>query len=251
MANKYKQYALQKDAQIGEVVMTYGVKFVSNPDYKPHLHNQNRPYLVLHKDESGRFLALKLTNKVRGYMSEFRINPAHYPDNKVLSHLSAADVRHIVELDSQDIVANGFVLENNELNNLLSKIMKLYSLGETSISDEHAKTIFDYYIQTRVVKPGCVIKVKYCANYLLVISEDEENYSCLPLYRSPQENTHDEVRVLAAPSYVDYDESYTVDKKDPLFIMSFETEPTVFNHIRGRINSRKRYHLNQEKKNNQ
>lgn len=248
MANKY---TLQRDAQIGEVVMTHGVQFVNNPNHNPDKTNQNRPYIVLHKEESGKFLALKLSSQVKGYMAEFKINPAKYPKNKILKRLSVADVRYITELDSQNIISNGFVLEDKELNNLLSKLMKLYSLGETEISDEHAKTLFASYIRSRKVKPGSVIKIKYCEDYLFVLSEDEKQYTCLPLHRSPQENTHDEVRVLTTPSYVDYDEEFIVDKKDSLFIMKFDTEQNVFEHIKGRVNSRKRYHLDQEKKNNQ
>lgn len=252
MPNKYKKYALKKDARVGEIVKTYGVEFVNNPEHKPHMHNQNRPYLIIHREESGKFLALKLSSKIRGYMSEFKIFPSKYSENQILTKTSVADMRYITELEPQDITENGFVLDENDLNNLYGKILRLYSINETNISDEHAKIIFQYYIKNRKIVPGTVIKIKYCENYLLVLKENENDYTCLPLYRSKTEFTHDEINVLNNhPSYVDYDEDYSVPKEETCFIMSFYTDEQVMNHVFGRINSRKRYYKLKEQKNTQ
>ena len=251
MSNKYKKYALQKDAQVGEVVMTYGVKFVNNPEHKPHMHAQNRPYLVLHKEESGNFLALKLSSNIRGYMAEFKIFPKTYPENKILTRPTIADVRYITELAPQDIIENGFVLNEQDFNNLFSKIMRMYSINETHISDEHAKIIFKYYIKSRQVTPGAVIKTKYNEDYLLVISEDEKKYTCLPLHRNPTESANNEVNVLKYPSYVNFDEEYIIDKEDAFFIMSFQTDEEMMNYIKSRIKLTKKHILSKEKKNHQ
>ncbi len=249
MTNKYKKYALQKDAQIGEVVMTYGVEFVNNPEHKPHTHNQYHPYLVIHREASGKFLALKISSNIKGYMCEFKIYP-NIEKSTVLQKTSFADVRYTIELDPQDITENGFILDEQDLNNLYGKIMRLYTLNETSISDENAKKIFSYYISNRKIRTGSVIKVKYCEDYLLVLSKNDKNYTCLPLHRYPKETT-EEVKILSTPSYVDYSEEYIVDHEEPFFIFRYYTPDNLFNHIKRSIKVRKEKKLTKEKKNNQ
>ena len=250
MANKYKDNARKLNAQEGEIVLTYGVDFINNPNVKPHRHNQERPYLVLHKEESGKFLALKMTSKIRGYMSEFKIYPKDYENSSILTRPSAADTRFIYELEGTDIIKNGFVLPEKEIDNLYSKIINLYCLDESETKKEQVKIIFDKYMNNRTIIPGTVLKVRYRKEYLFVIEITEENYVCVPLYREKNKNTHGSINLFKEPSYIDFNEEYTISKKDICYIMRFRSDEDSTNYVLGRVNSRRRYHENQQSNDN-
>lgn len=250
MANKYKEYALQKDAQIGEIVLTYGVRF-KDEEYKRHRHAQYRPYLILAKSESGKFLALKMSSQIKGYIAEYKIDLQKYEgQNFILSKATIADTRFLVEVDPSEIFKNGFVIDETDLKNLYTRIMKIYfvkkgkSKSEQSkklseLTKDEAKIIYDKYIQYHEIKEGTVILTDYCENFLYVVKIKENIATCLPLHTEKTEKAKDKVSVLTSPSYIDYEEEYTIDINDVCYISKYGTDYKTRNYIRERFYSRK------------
>lgn len=244
MANKYKDDARKVKVREGEIVLTYGVQFLNNPEIKPHRHNQARPYLVLHREESGKFKALKMTSKIGGYMAEFKVNPKYYEPSPVLTKLASADTRFIYDLEETDVIQNGFLLTEKDMDNLYSRIVNLYCLNESEVKEEQIRIIFEKYMNNRQINIGTVIRVPYRAEYLFVINVTEKGYTCIPLYREANENTHGKVKLFKEESYIDFDEQYNVDKEDICYILRFSSPEEINNYIIGRVNSRKRFHEN-------
>lgn len=250
MANKYKQYAKQETAQDGEIVWTYGVEFKNSPEVKPHYHSQNRPYLILCREESGQFKALKLTTKIGGYMTEFRIPLEKYQGISNIKKATVIDTRHIVDIDPTEIIKDNltesFILDDKDMGNLYMKMVYLYSLNQINIPTEQMRKIFERYITDRKPFIGSVLIVNYCKYYLLVVGEDENNYICLPLHRNKTENTEEQLSILKTPSYINYNEEYTISKNDIYFMKSFRIDRVLLKHILTEINKHK--NINQNKK---
>lgn len=250
MANKYREYALQKDAEIGEIVLTYGVKF-KDEEYKRYRHAQYRPYLILAKKESGNFLALKMSSQVKGYIAEYKIDLQKYEgENFILHKPTIADTRSLIEIEPSYIVRNGFVIDELDLKNLYTRIMKIYFVKKgksesdqnkklSQLTKEEAKMIYDEYIKYHEIKEGTVILTDYSEYFLYVVKIKEGIATCLPLYPSPTEKAKDKVSVLTYPSYIDYEDEYNFDTNDVCYISKYGTDYKTRNYISKHFYSKK------------
>ncbi len=239
MANKYENYSKKANAQEGEIVWTYGVNFTSSPEVKPHRHSQNRPYLVLYREESGHFKGLKLTSNIRGYMAEFKLSLAKYGEKKNIKKDTVADLRQLVVIKASEIMKNEntkeFILDDQDISNIYMKMMRLYTINEISLTEEEARIIFEKYIRSRRPQIGTILVVNYCKDYLLVIGEDEENYQCMPLHRYQNSELEERLDIYNSPSYVNYEERFYVPKDTILFIKSFHIKNEILQKIMPKI----------------
>ena len=255
MANKYEEFSRKQNAKVGEIGWTYGVNFIHSPEVKPHRHSQNRPYLVLYREESGNFKALKLTTQIGGYMTEFKLPLEKYGLKSNVRKGTIADLRQLIPVKPTEITKTGltpeFVLDREDLSQIYAKIIRLYSLNATLLNDEEIRKIFERYIRNFKPQLGTILIVNFCKNYLFVIGCDEENYECIPIHRERNTPEDETIDIYREPSYVNYEERYYIPKDSIYFVKSYIASDAIIKQVLQKIGKKYRPKSNYSKNSQQ
>ena len=219
--NKYQQFSRKKELTEGEIVLTHGVKFLSDENIKPNKCRQSRPFLILKILDNGHILGLNISSINHNLNSQYRIDVNTIPKNNILYQTAYISCTKIDEIEPNKISENGFILNPKADRTIINNLIKMHCVGFEIGSINQIYELYNLYISRKTITLGSVIKVPYCESYLFIYEIKDDYYTCLPLHTNIQENTQDAIHVLKGRSYVNYDEKYYIPKNELLFIEKY------------------------------
>lgn len=231
--NKYKHLKTPIEIEEGEVNLTYGVPFLDGQKCKKH--SPNRPFISLIKLKDGRFLSLKMSSQNSENFPDHKISVKAYGTSAVMSKNSFVATNYIYNLAPQDFIIKGFKLHPKDITILYNKIIKTYCINASHVSEEDAKLVFQRYMRHKSVSVGSVIKIPFLKEKLFVFEITDKGYRCIPMYQFEQEESQDMLRIMKAPSYMNYDEEIFVEKDEIFYIYQYSSDNEIIAMIHERI----------------
>lgn len=224
--NKYKRFSKLPMPEEGEIALSYGVKYLANPEYKPHRHSQERPFLVLDKDKDDNILALKIQErKDKIYKSNYYLNANKY-NNEVMTKNSVVETEYVYKLGRGDFIKRGFRISNSDYLRILEKLIFLYVNNMNSVDKKSAKKLHQKLYKGRQAKYGEIIKVPYENCYLYVYDSTHEEYKCIRLYKEKLEDciSYPE-KIGDVISYINYmEDDVYIPKKDVIYFVNIRLD---------------------------
>lgn len=204
--NKYKKFSKLPIPDEGEVALSYGVQFLSSPEIKPHRHSQERPFLVIDKDDDENILAFKINGrKEKIYTNNYYLESKKY-NHEIMPKDSVIEMEYVYKLGRGDFIKRGFKITQSEYYRILEKAIFLYVNNMNSIDQESAKILFKKLYKGRQAKIGDVIKVNYIETYLFVYDIENTVCKCIALHKEKTNPDNEQEIIGGVQSFIDYSE---------------------------------------------
>ena len=239
--NKYKMFSKKIDVHEGEIVQTYGVKYINNPDVKSN-HVPYRPFLILQKNNNS-YYSLKLTSSC-GTHAKIKINAHDYPFNEALTKDSYIELDAIYELEPHNLTKNGVILNNKDMLRVYNKLIRCYCIDGLEINEKLLKKIYKEYRRKKRINEGCLVKSPYFDGYLLVLEELADCYRCIPVHRDGENEFDDVVKLNGFNNYLNFAEEYYLPKGEVIYIQTFDIGQSLFSYIKEETSKKNKIILN-------